>query len=110
MKSAMEGTVKVLERVSKGKSDKKVNEIKSLMTDRGSGLNIGAVTNIERAGSMATYLRNQGFTAEDAKAMGYTKVDDQGRVVGDWDAYVKAMESNYQTGIAAFENIRVQIE
>jgi hypothetical protein len=27
-----------------------------------------------------------------------------------WEAYVKAMESNYATGIAAFEQVRAQIE
>jgi hypothetical protein len=56
MKKAMEGTVKVFERIAKNKGDKDLIKAKSLMTDRGEGLNVGALSEIEAAGSMEEYL------------------------------------------------------
>jgi hypothetical protein len=100
MKKAMEGTVKVMERVAKGKSDKEVNEIKSLMTDRGEGMNMGAMKDIQAAGGVEAYLKQQGFSEQDAIDMGYAS----------WDEYVKAMESNYKTGTLAFEDATAKFQ
>lgn len=43
----MENTVKIMNRIKTGKSDKELNEVKSLMTDNGAGLNLGAQKAIE---------------------------------------------------------------
>jgi hypothetical protein len=57
MKTAMENTVKIMDRVASGKNDKQINEVKSLLTDRGEGINMGAMQAIEAAGGMEAYLK-----------------------------------------------------
>jgi hypothetical protein len=76
MKKAMEGTVKVLDRISKGKSDREMAEIKGLMTDRGIGMGISSVQKMPTTQEgMKEYLESQGFDDEDAKAMGYETME-----------------------------------
>lgn len=57
MEKAMENTVKIMDRIKIGKTDKQLNEVKSLMTDNGAGMNIGAQKAIEQAGGMSNYLK-----------------------------------------------------
>lgn len=96
MKKAMEGSVEVLEKLSQNKTAREVDQLKSLMTDRGEGLNIGAKKEIEESGeSVEDYLKKQGLTEQDAQAMGYAN----------WDEYVRAMEGNYKTGLQTFEKV-----
>jgi hypothetical protein len=79
MKDVMEGTVKVLNKISAGKSKQDMAEIKGLMTDRGLGLGIKSIQNMPKTQEdMLAYLKKQGFSADDAKAMGYTKTDENG--------------------------------
>jgi hypothetical protein len=76
MKDAMEGTVNVLNRISKGKSGREMAEIKGLMTDRGIGMGISSIQKMPTTQEgMKEYLESQGFDDADAKAMGYETMD-----------------------------------
>ena len=101
MEDAMKGTIEIMEgleekNAKKGKSKQEMEGLKSLLTDRGEGLNVGAMKDIQAmGGDVEAYLKSQGFEGTDAEAqkMGFEN----------WDAYVKAMESNYKTGTQGFE-------
>ena len=92
MTDGLENTVKVLERVAGGKSKKEINDLKALFTDRGDSVSVGAMKEIREAGSVETYLKNQGFTEKDATDMGFES----------WNDFVTSMESNVETAERAF--------
>ena len=108
MEDAMKGTIEVLEGIEKknaekGKSKQEMEGLKSLLTDRGEGMNVGAMKDIQAmGGDVEAYLKSQGFEGTDAEAqkMGFEN----------WDAYVKAMESNYKTGTQGFEEATAQFQ
>jgi hypothetical protein len=94
MKKAMEATVKVMNKVAGNKTNQEVNTLKTLMTDRGEGMSLGAKQMIEQMG-MKEYIESMGITNDDAIAMGYASLDE----------YIATMNTNYERGAATFEKV-----
>ena len=99
MKKAMENTVKVMEKVEQNKSQDEINTFKTLMTDRGEGMSIGAKEMIEKMG-MEKYIKSMGITEDDAISMGYASLNE----------YIDAMNTNYERGATTFEKATMDFQ
>ena len=94
-KEAAESTIKILERVSKGKSDKEIDRLKGLINDRGLGTSIDNVQgNPTSQEDMKKYLKEQGFTFLDALNMGYNHLGEM----------AAAMATNAKDAEEAYKN------